>query len=232
MWTALLAVAGGFAGLFVAMASRRLVTGDGSLLAPACPACGKRLRPAEVLSGRAACGESLGLPGGWLILLGTLLGVAAGLRFAAGAPAIYAAVALWILLAVSATDISHRIIPDSLLLVGGAAAAALLFVLPQANYASHLEGLGLLFGITFLVALISGGGMGGGDVKLAAYMGLVLGLVPGVAAFLAGGLFGGLYGVGLLVVKKKSLRDTFAFGPFLAAGAALLLLLGPTALGL
>lgn len=232
MWAILLAAIGAGFGLFLSLASPRLVTGKGRLLAPACPACGKPLRPLDLLRGRSACRAVLGWQAPVLTLIGAGLGAVAGLRLVAPVPAAYAALALWVLLGVSATDIGHRIIPDSLLLVGALLAGALLFALPRASYVSHLEGMGLLFAITFVVALISGGGMGGGDVKLAAYMGLVLGLVPGVAAFLTGGLLGGLYGLGLLVARKGGLRDTFAFGPFLAGGAALILLIAPALSGL
>ena|GEM_PF-5314978 len=232
MWAVLFAVVGAGFGLALSLASPRLVSGEGRLLAPACPACGKPPGPVGLLRGRCACQAVLGWQAPVLTLMGAGLGAAAGLRFAAPAAAGYAALALWVLLGVSATDLSHRIIPDSLLLVGGLPAAALLFALPGASFVSHLGGMGLLFALTFVVALISGGGMGGGDVKLAAYLGLVLGLVPGVAAFLAGGLLAGLYGLGLLVTRRGGLRDTFAFGPFLAGGAALVLLVAPSLVGL
>ena len=83
-------------------------------------------------------------------------------------------------------------------------------------------GIGLLLygGILFIVAVVSGG-MGMGDVKLAALIGLVLGSLGlrfvGVAAA-AAIVFGGLGGVVALSMGKGR-KSAIPFGPYLAAGA-------------
>jgi len=81
--------------------------------------------------------------------------------------------------------------------------------------------------IVFLVILIaSRGGMGWGDVKMAALMGLVLGFpLVFVAIFLAvvsGGLVAGV----LLLLKARDRKQGIPFGPFLSLGATATLLWG------
>ena len=76
------------------------------------------------------------------------------------------------------------------------------------------------------IAVVSRGGMGGGDIKLAAFMGLFLGpRLVGLALFLAF-LVGGLVGIALLVSGKKGRKDAVPFGPYLALGGVLALLQG------
>ena len=79
-----------------------------------------------------------------------------------------------------------------------------------------------LFAFYFLLAVIKPGGMGMGDVKLAAVLGLYLGflgwgnlLVGAFAAF----LFGGVFGVALMLMRRAGRRSQIPFGPWMIAGA-------------
>ena len=68
--------------------------------------------------------------------------------------------------------------------------------------------------------------MGMGDVKLAALLGAVLGTSV-IAALFIGVLAGGLFAAGVLVREGRAARrKTIAYGPFLAFGALLVLLVG------
>jgi leader peptidase (prepilin peptidase)/N-methyltransferase len=74
--------------------------------------------------------------------------------------------------------------------------------------------------------LVYPAGMGMGDVKLAALLGAGLGKSV-VDAILAGVLLGAAFAVFVLVRDGRSgLKRTFAFGPFLAVGGLLVLLVG------
>ena len=81
----------------------------------------------------------------------------------------------------------------------------------------------------FLVALAVPGGMGMGDVKLAALIGLVLGSLGlslvGVAAFL-GIVGGGIAALVAMAVLRWGRKRQMPFGPFLAAGGVLAALVG------
>ena len=79
------------------------------------------------------------------------------------------------------------------------------------------------FVVFYVLAVLLRGGLGMGDVKLAAMLGFLLGsaafpaLVIGIAA-------GGLWAVGLVVARKATMRSSIAYGPFLALGGAIAIL--------
>jgi leader peptidase (prepilin peptidase)/N-methyltransferase len=81
-------------------------------------------------------------------------------------------------------------------------------------------------GLLFHVVLVSKGGMGGGDIKLAAVMGLYLGwkylLVAVLTAFVAGSAAGLI----MLVFKIARLKEPIPFGPYLGLGAVVAALAG------
>lgn len=84
-------------------------------------------------------------------------------------------------------------------------------------------------GFLLLLAIVSRGGMGLGDVKLAIGLGLVLvpfGSNVMILGFALAFLFGGLWATGLLVTGKTKLRAHIPFGPFLLVGAWIALLFG------
>jgi leader peptidase (prepilin peptidase)/N-methyltransferase len=126
--------------------------------------------------------------------------------------------------AIALIDIRHRIIPNRLMypalpLFAGAILVAGL-VSDAVDPLRGLIGFALFGGILFVVALVSGG-MGMGDVKLAALIGLVLGSLGlryvGVAAG-AAVVLGGLGGI-VALAMGRSRKSAIPFGPYLAAGA-------------
>ena len=144
---------------------------------------------------------------------------------------------LGLLLACAVIDYRKRIIPNAVVLPALVAFAAAILALDLAGQPlSFVDGLlGLLAygGGLFLVALVSPGGMGMGDVKLAALIGLVLGALGlryvGVAAAL-GILTGGLGAVVALALGRDR-KDAIPFGPYLALGAAAAVFTAPTVAG-
>ena len=85
---------------------------------------------------------------------------------------------------------------------------------------------GIGFAIFFLIALIFRGGMGWGDVKLAALIGLATGFPLFFPAIIMGAILGGIVAVALVIAKKRKRRQTIPFGPFLALAAMITLLWG------
>jgi leader peptidase (prepilin peptidase)/N-methyltransferase len=85
-------------------------------------------------------------------------------------------------------------------------------------------GIGLV--LFFLVAIISRGGMGWGDVKMAALVGLVTGLHLVFVALLLAVITGGLVAGILLALKLKRRRQAIPFGPFLSLATIVTLLWG------
>lgn len=75
------------------------------------------------------------------------------------------------------------------------------------------------FVVMFILAIISRGAMGGGDVKLMAALGIWLGLLGIGQTFFYGVIAGGVGAAGMLLFSKKGRKDFFAFGPYLCLGA-------------
>jgi leader peptidase (prepilin peptidase) / N-methyltransferase len=121
-------------------------------------------------------------------------------------------------------DFRTRRIPNAAVLP-----AAVLLVGARAVVASGgleevlIAGL-VAFLVFFVLALAFGGGIGMGDVKLAGLLGLMLGRAA-LDALLIGCAAGGLVAVGLLVTKRASRKSTYAYGPYLALGGMLAILL-------
>jgi prepilin signal peptidase PulO-like enzyme (type II secretory pathway) len=82
------------------------------------------------------------------------------------------------------------------------------------------------FAIFLLIAIVSRGGMGWGDVKLAALIGLATGFPLVFVAIIMAAILGGIVAVALLVTKKRNRREMIPFGPFLALAAMVTLLWG------
>lgn len=130
------------------------------------------------------------------------------------------------LIILSWQDIRRGILPDRLQLPL-ALYGVLLAVLRAGDFPLDAL-LSSLCGALFLLLLryATRGGLGLGDVKLAALLGLYLGttglILALLLAFVAGAAFGGL----LLLTKRKGRKETIPFGPFLSLGALLSLAFG------
>jgi leader peptidase (prepilin peptidase)/N-methyltransferase len=153
-----------------------------------------------------------------LLLAGCVL--AFGLTAKAAIAAFFCAV----LVAVTATDLTHRIVPNRI--VVPAAAIVLLAhtaLEPRPEWA--LAALGASF-FLFAAALAYPAGMGMGDVKLALLMGAALGKTVSVALF-AGMIFALVPSVFLLARHGSSARKMgIPFAPFLALGSVVALFAG------
>jgi leader peptidase (prepilin peptidase)/N-methyltransferase len=94
------------------------------------------------------------------------------------------------------------------------------------RFAYAALGGGIGFAIFFLIAIISRGGMGWGDVKLAALIGLATGFPLVILAIIMAAILGGIVAVALVIAGKRQRRQTIPFGPFLALAAMITLLWG------
>lgn len=130
------------------------------------------------------------------------------------------------LVAITGIDLDRQIIPDVMTLPGIAAGLAFSLLLGEPRWTDALIGIavgGLLF---FAIIVASGGGMGGGDMKLAAMLGAFLGWRPLLVAILAAVLSGGVLAIGLLALRRRGRKDAVPFGPFLALGGLVALFWG------
>lgn len=138
------------------------------------------------------------------------------------------------LVILSAIDFEHHRLPNKILFPGALVAIVLLTIAAavQGDWQRLLDSaLGALgYGAPILaIGLAFPAGMGGGDIKLAAYLGLHLGwfgLWHVLVGALLGILLGGLSGSALLLFGIKGRKDPIPFGPFMAVGAIVSVLAG------
>ncbi|MBC8080154.1 MAG: prepilin peptidase [Gorillibacterium sp.] len=122
------------------------------------------------------------------------------------------------------TDLAEMIIPNEIVFFGSAITLLLrLFIhpLPVWNYAIAAllcSGFLLLIGIVF-EKLLKKEAMGGGDIKLYVFLGLVLGIKLTMLSLFLASLVGLLILLPLQFFQRKRVGEPFPFGPFIAVGA-------------
>jgi len=152
-------------------------------------------------------------------LLTGLLFMLTLIRFGLSWSSFFYALFLAALIVIIFIDAEHMLIPDKITLpgIGIGFSASLLSLIPLA-WDQSLLGLLVGGGLLYLAAVLSKGGMGGGDIKLAAMMGVLLGWRKVLLAIMAGASLGSIIGIGLILTGRKTRKDYIPFGPFLAWG--------------
>jgi len=120
-------------------------------------------------------------------------------------------------------DQKHQIIPDELVIAGTAFGAVFLAAGVSVPWWDGLLGILAGGGIFWLIAVLSEAllkkeGMGGGDIKLMAMIGIFLGWKLTLLAILLSVYAGGFIGGMLLLLRIKKRGEHIAFGPFIAMG--------------
>ena len=162
-------------------------------------------------------------------LLGPALAVSAAfvavsfLRFGPGPEAILAAYFACVLVALSAIDVERRILPNRIVLPSMIVVLAGRIALEPGRTQEWVLAGAAAFAFFYVIALVYPGGLGLGDVKLAALLGFGLGAAV-VPAFVIGMTAAAVYSIALLVRHgPKARKITIAYGPFLAFGALIAL---------
>jgi leader peptidase (prepilin peptidase)/N-methyltransferase len=223
-------VLGAIFGSFLNVVAYRMPRHE-SLVAPAsrCPACAAPVKPYDnvpILS--------------WLLLRGHCRSCAAGIspryplvETATAALCVGAVLAhdsaigiatsvvlILLVVPIALIDLEHRIIPNKLTALGAVLALVVGVALDPSGEPERLIAGAAAGGFLLLAALAYPGGMGMGDVKLAAVLGLLLGraVAPAILIALVCGVT-----VGMFVIARKGTREgrktAVPFGPFLAVGA-------------
>ena len=140
-----------------------------------------------------------------------------------------------VLITIAAIDYKTMIIPNgtviALIVIGVLyTVARLIFPAYFVTEITWLESVIGFFAASlplFLVAVLSKGGMGGGDIKLMAAAGIFLGWKGILVAMIAGSLVGAIVTLTLIALKIKKRKDLIPFGPFLCFGIAVAAAVGP-----
>lgn len=134
-------------------------------------------------------------------------------------PLLAAAVLIVTLVVVSVTDLRRRVIPDNVLLPAAAVGAACAALYGIETLTSHLLAAIVVSLPLLVAALVKPEGMGMGDAKLVAVIGLYLGW-QAVPALLIGLLLAGMTGVLIALGRRlPPSRTALPLAPFLALGA-------------
>lgn len=147
-------------------------------------------------------------------------------RYGLGVPFVFTALYFAALILITVTDLEHRLILDVVTYPAMAVALVGSFFMPNMTLVRALIGGAIGFGLFYVLAIASRGGLGGGDVTLMGFVGLATGFPVVIVAILAGILFGGLGAGLLLALGRVGRKSAIAYGPYLVLGAAFALLYG------
>jgi leader peptidase (prepilin peptidase) / N-methyltransferase len=216
-----------------------------SIVHPAsrCPSCGVALRARDnipvvswlVLHGRCRnCNARISVRYPAIELLtGILFGLAAW-RIRPATDLIAYLPLLWVLVVLSFIDLEHKLLPNRIVIPSLVTGVVLLGISAALEPGIHAWGRALAGGaISFIIflalAIISPRGMGMGDVKLSAVLGLALayqGWGRLFLGFLLAFVTGAVVGLAMIATRRAGRKSEIPFGPYLALGAAVALLFG------
>jgi leader peptidase (prepilin peptidase)/N-methyltransferase len=209
-----------------------------------CPKCGVKIKPWDnipilsylILKGRCRnCGERISMRYPIVELLNSVLYLFAYTHYGLSYHLFFILIFLSSMIVITFIDIDYQIIPDSITLPGiliGIIAGT--FFMPD-PFSPNLSILGfrdsflgfLIGGISFyLIAVVSRGGMGGGDIKMMAMIGAFLGWKSVFLTTFIGSVVGSFFGIFLMILKGKGRKTKIPFGPFLALGSIITLFFG------
>lgn len=216
-------VFGSFANVLIHRLPRRE-----SIVAPGsrCPACGAPIRPWDnipvvsylLLRGRCrACGAPISPR--YVIVELVTGGLMAGLvwRFGVSVTALRYGVLAFALLVVFFTDLEHQIIPNAVTYPG--IVTGIILSAASGQLASSVTAAAAAGAVFLVLSIVSRGGMGGGDIKLAAMIGAFLGTPAVIVALFLAVALGAAAGLVLLALRLRSRKDMIPFGPAMAMGA-------------
>jgi leader peptidase (prepilin peptidase) / N-methyltransferase len=230
-------VLGAVFGSFLNVVVHRLPRHE-SLISPAshCPSCGAPVRAYDnipvlsflLLRGHCRfCSASISVRYPLVEALTAALCVGAVLAHRSAAGIALSVVLILLVVPAALIDLEHRIIPNKITALGAVLALVIGLALDPAGEPERLIAGAAAGGFLLLAALAYPGGMGMGDVKLAAVMGLFLGRAVAPAILIA--LLAGVL-VGAVVIARKGTREgrktAVPFGPFLALGALVAVYVG------
>jgi leader peptidase (prepilin peptidase) / N-methyltransferase len=225
------------AGSFVTVVAHR-VPRDESIVGPRsrCPGCGAQIAAYDnvpvfswlLLRGRArCCGAAISARYPLTELsLAALYAATVLVLWDDPAEVALGLVFVTTLVAITLTDLELRLIPNRILIVSALLGVAIAAATDPAGLPERAAAAAAAGGLLFLAALAYPRGMGLGDVKLAAVMGLFLGREVAPALFVAL-LAGSLVGLAMIARHGAAARkQAIPFGPFLALGGVVGLLAG------
>jgi len=140
---------------------------------------------------------------------------------------VFYALIFTILTVIFAYDIKYQLVPDEFVWL------VLIIILAGSWYFGGFGFLNMILGgligggaIALLVVISKEKWMGAGDIKIAIALGALVGYPQALLVLFLAFIIGSLFGVGLIIFKKKGLKDSLPFAPFLISSALITLFFG------
>jgi leader peptidase (prepilin peptidase) / N-methyltransferase len=135
------------------------------------------------------------------------------------------------LVTITFIDFDFRIIPDTFSLSGIVIGLIGAYFNPDRSFTSALYGViaggGIFWSVSYLYYVIRKEiGLGGGDIKLLAWIGAVLGLQSIIVTVLVSSVVGTVFGLFIMIKEKGNLKTSIPYGPFLSLAALIYLFWG------
>ncbi|RMG04781.1 MAG: prepilin peptidase [Nitrospirae bacterium] len=218
---------------------------DLSIISPpsSCPSCKNRIRPWDnipvlsyiILGGKCRyCGERISPRYPFVELLNGVFYLVVLWRYGITPSSVILMVYFSSLIVITFIDLDFQIIPDVITIPGaiiGVVAGVIFMTDPfyrsqPLGWLNSLIGASLGFGLFYLIAVLSRGGMGGGDIKMMAMVGALTGWKGVLLTTFVGSLTGSIIGIFLVIFYGKGRKTKVPFGPFLAFGSVVTVLFG------
>ena len=225
-------------GSFLNVVIYRLPEGKSIITPPShCPECGTRLKVIDLIpvlsylstGGKCRyCNTKISIQYPLVELLTGFLFLAAYLKFGFSVQLFIYLLLISALIAVTFIDYKYMIIPNKITypLIVISLLSAIIF--DYLTIFQSLLGIVIPSLLLLIVAFIFKGGMGMGDVKLAAAIGGFLGWSYTLAGIFLGSLLGSIIGLSLMGLGIIGRKTRIPFGPFICIGAIVMIFFGDT----
>ena len=131
-----------------------------------------------------------------------------------------------LLVIITVSDIAYMLIPNKILLFFAPLLLVGRIVVPLEPWWDSVIGAVVGFGILLFIAILSKGGMGGGDIKLFFVIGIVLGTVHTLLTLFVASVIGMMIGVIILKLRGQGRKTPIPFGPSIALAAIIVYFFG------
>lgn len=170
------------------------------------------------------CSEKISIRYPLVELANGVLYILAFLKFGLSMEMIFYCLLSSILFVIAVIDFEHKIIPNELLIV--AFVLGIIFHIFSGGFLSSVIGFFAVSVLLYIIAILSKGGIGGGDIKMMAAFGFCIGWQNILLSLFIASIIGSLVAIYLLVFKKYGRKTEVPFGPFLAIGIYISILYG------
>lgn len=131
-----------------------------------------------------------------------------------------------LLMIIVVSDFAYMLIPDKVLLFFLPLIVVGRIFSPLTPWWDSILGAAVGFGLLLFIAILSKGGMGGGDIKLFFLIGYVLGTFNTLLTLFLASIIGMIAGIIVIIIRKQGRKTPLPFGPSIALAAIIVYFFG------